>query len=410
MKDSFVSMVASRYLITRKREAFISFMSVIACAGVAVGVAVLILVMSVMTGFQHELRSKILAANAHIVVRRVGTVIPHWEQITKKIKEHSSVQSATAFTYTQGLIRNNNATTGILVRGVEEGGLSELKKSFVESNVLEQLYQSDQLQPPILIGRELAHQLGVQQGDIVTVLSPEVTPTPFGLVPKYQRFRIAGTYATGLVEYEAGLAYITLPDAQRLFGFGATVTGVEIRLLNPDEAPAVAEQIVSQVKSIVTGLYAQPWTETNKPLWDALKLEKKVYFLVLLLIIIMASFTIITTLVMIVLEKRRDIAIMLSFGVTPSMINSLFRRMGLTIGICGTVLGVLLGCIAAVALDTYGFPLDERVFQMSKLPVELDPFNVMLIALASLIISAVATIYPARKASSLHPAEILRLE
>ena len=419
---SFSKKVALRYLWTKRSEAFISIITVISILGVAIGVMVLNVTMAIMTGFEHDLRDKILGANAHIVVRSVNGPISRWTDLSSQVKNLAGVESVSAFTYHQALIRSDNRSSGLLIRGIEPGSAAErqLEGQLTKSSSLELLrnpptvavlnadgVSEDVRLPGLIVGQELARLLGLYAGDAVSLLSPQVNSTPFGLMPRFKRFVVAGFYK-GLVEYESSVAYAPLNDAQSFFQIGDAVSGLEVRLTDIYEAPSISQKIVELGASSDPGIYAQAWTETNKPLWDAMRLEKHVYFIVLLLIIVMASFSIISTLVMIVLEKRKDIAVYKTLGATSRGIGNIFRIQGAVIGALGTVLGLLLGYGLCLALREYGFPIDERIFQMSKLPVRIEFWNFALVGICAFAICCLATIYPAHRASSLDPSEVLR--
>ena len=424
LHSKFSKKVALRYLLSRRSEAFISIISVISVVGVALGVMVLNIVMAIMTGFELELREKIIGANSHIVVRHLGGSFENWEEVQNHINEHPEVFSATPFTYNQALVRADNASTGLLIRGILPDGVaaenllttvseSERANALIDQSVPVQRVSGEQdnaILPPLVVGKELARTLGLRKGDKLSILSSNVGSSPFGMVPKFRRFVVSGIYNSGLVEYEAGLAYTNLKAAQTFFRLGSSVAGIEVRIKNPDDAGDVAQEIVKSLQSKRGGFYAQPWTESNKALWDALRLEKKVYFIVLLLLIILASFSIVSTLIMVVLEKRKDIAILRTMGASAKEVGGIFSFQGSTIGAIGTLLGLALGFLGCKALQIYGFPLDERIFQMSTVPVRIVPLNFILVGISAFLICCVSTIYPARRASRLDPVQILRFE
>jgi lipoprotein-releasing system permease protein len=221
---------------------------------------------------------------------------------------------------------------------------------------------------------------------------------------------VVGIYSSGLVEYESGVAYVSLEEAQKFFGMKDAVSGLEVRVKDINAAPIIARQILDHLGGAGSGFTVSDWTATNKPLWDALQLEKRVYFIVLLLIIVMASFSIITTLIMIVLEKRKDIAIMKTLGASTKSVGRIFRIQGAVIGGLGTAIGLLLGFLGCVVLKRYGFPLDERIFQMSTLPIKIDWQNFAAVGVAAFLICFFATMYPARRAARLEPSDVLRYD
>ena len=418
--------MALRYLWSQRSEAFISIITVFSVLGVAIGVVVLCVVMAVMTGFEHELREKIVGTDSHIVVQRYGGHIAGWREIEKRISGVAGVTSASPYSYHQGLLRVGERAAGILVRGVAPGtqGAQQLQRYLEPGSTLDQLFypaplavfshesgaESEAALPGIVIGRELRESLGLLPLMPVSLLSPSVTSTPFGLMPKFRRFVVSGSYKSGLVEYESALAYVSLEEAQKFFGMGDSVSGFEVRVRDVDAAPQIAERIVEALGGIGTGFFARPWTERNKELWNAIRLEKQVYFIVLLLIILMASLSIVTTLVMIVIEKRKDVAVMKTMGATSSSIALIFCIQGAVIGFLGTASGLVLGYLGCVALQVWGFPIDEKVFQMSTLPVRIEWLNFTLVGVAAFAISCLATIYPALRASALEPSDALRYE
>ena len=423
---SFSRKIALRYLWSRRAEAFISIITVISVIGVAIGVMVLNIVMAVMTGFETELREKIVGTDSHIVVSsRHSSWIENWKDAASTIQEVKGVHSVSPFTYHQVLIRSESRASGVLLRGIEKGSATadQVKSYLGPKQTLETLFspptvtvlmssgeESEASIPGILIGRSLAQTLGVYTGTPVSVLSPQVNSTPFGLVPTFRRFVVVGTYSSGLVEYENGVAYISLEEAQRFFDMKGGVTGLEIRIDDVNAAPAVAKLIFDKLGGTDSNFIVRDWTATNRPLWDAIQLEKRVYFIVLLLIIVMASFSIITTLIMIVIEKRKDIAIMKTLGASTASVSRIFRIQGAVIGGVGTALGLILGYVGCVALREIGFPIDEKIFQMSQLPIEIEPINFVVVGVAAFLICFFATVYPARRAASLEPSEVLRYD
>ena len=381
--------------------------------------------MAVMTGFEHELREKIVGTNSHITVRRFTGKIPNWRAVQQQIQKVEGVVSVSAYTHNQALIRNQAQSVGLLIRGIEEGSAnaSQLASYLEQPAYISQLFHPTAVEierepgvldrvdlPGLMIGRELARQLTLFEGEIVSLLSPQTSSTPFGLVPQYKRFKVAGVYSSGLVEYESGLAYVALEQAQKFFRLGDTVTGFEVRVQQIEKARELAQKIKESLDRFSPGFIAQAWTESNQALWEAIQLEKRAYFIVLLLIVVMASFSIVATLVMIVLEKRKDIAILMTMGASQKSIAVIFIIQGAVVGFLGTILGLLLSMIGCWALKTYGFPLNEQVFQMKQLPVRIELLNFVLVSSTAFLICLLSTIYPAWRASRLDPAEVLRYE
>jgi len=423
---SFSKKIADRCLGSKRSEAFITIITIISIVGIAVGVMVLNIVMAVMTGFQHDFREKIVGADSHVVVQKVGDKLEDWKQIAERIKGVPGVDSVSAYTYHQGLLRLGEKSAGLLLRGIEEGSSAakQLRSYLRSDGQLNELFHPSPVEitsydetegrltnlPGIIIGRELANNYAILPGTPVSLLSPSVTSSPFGLVPQFRRFVVVGAFRSGLVDYETSMAYVNLKEAQRFFSMGDSVTGLEVRITDVDNAPVLARQVIDALGGDFPGVYARDWTERNKELWEAIRLEKRVYFLVLLLIVVMASISIVSTLIMIVLEKRKDIAIMITMGASSESIAGIFFLQGATIGAVGTVAGLILGYLGCLGLKIYGFPLPEKVFQMSSLPIQMEPLNFLSVGIASFAISCIATLYPAWRASKLQPIEILRYE
>jgi lipoprotein-releasing system permease protein len=335
------------------------------------------------------------------------------------------VKSVSPFTYNQVLIRSESRSSGLLVRGIlpDTASAEQVSTYLKDGQSLGTLFDPPPITvfnasgdeeeaqiPGILIGRSLARSLGVFVGTPVSILSPQVSSTPFGLVPSFRRFVVVGLYSSGLAEYESGVAYVDLKEAQKFFGMGEGVSGLEVRVNDINRSSQIAEQILVRLGGADAGFAVRDWTETNRPLWEAIQLEKRVYFIVLLLIIVMASFSIVTTLIMIVLEKRKDIAIMKTMGASTAMVSWIFRIQGGVIGALGTILGLVLGFLGCVGLKKFGFPIDERIFQMSTLPIYIDPLNFLMVGCAAFLICFFATMYPARRAAQLEPSDVLRYD
>jgi lipoprotein-releasing system permease protein len=429
----FVRRVASRYLRTKRSEAFISILTVISTLALAIGVAVLVVVMSIMNGFEFELKNKLLGANAHVTVRPVGGTLFGWEGAQDVVKGVEGVRSVSPFTYHQGLLQMERRSTGVLVRGLQAGDAAakELRSKLLGNEKDEEGFElfvapipspetdseddtsavpSTTLLPGVVIGKELADSLLLKRGDIVTLLSPQVQSSPFGLMPRFRRFRIAGIYSSGLVEYESALVYVDLRAAQNFFRMRDGIQGFEVRVDDIDRAPVVSEKINAALGEVSSGIYAQPWTETHKNLWEALRLERSAYFTVLLLLVVMASFSIVSTLVMLVLEKRKDIAVLRTLGATRAEVGAIFRISGMMIGLVGTCSGLVLGWLLNLALQTYGFPLPEKIFPVATLPIRMDYTAFAITGVCALVICYLATLYPVRRAANLKPSELLRYE
>ncbi len=422
--SSFSSKIAFRYLFSKRSEAFISILTFISTIGLAIGVAVLVVVMSIMNGFEYELKSKLLGTNAHVTVRTIGGNLFRWKDLISGIEGVEGVKSVSPYTYNQGLLQFEKRSSGVLVRGIQEDSAAgeQLIKKVTSASPVNSIFEvaktnsdssenlSKPLLPGVVIGAELARNLILKVGDTVTLLSPQVQSSPFGLMPRFRRFIVTGIYESGLVEYENALVYVDITVAQKFFRKGESISGLEIRVNDLDKAPLVSESITSNALREHGQAYAQPWTETHKSLWEALRLERSAYFAVLVLLVVMASFSIVSTLVMLVLEKRKDIAVLRTLGATRREVSRIFTFSGMLIGFIGTALGLLLGLAINMALMKYGFPLPEKIFPVATLPIKMDPVAFGTTGLLALLICYLATLYPAYRAGSLRPSELLRFE
>ncbi|MBT8407773.1 MAG: lipoprotein-releasing ABC transporter permease subunit [Deltaproteobacteria bacterium] len=413
---SYELFIGLRYLKAKRKQTFVSLITLISIAGVTVGVTALIVVLAVMNGFKEDLREKILGVTSHVVVSRFDGNIPKYQELRAKVEVVSGVAAATPFIYTQAMINSRQAISGAVLRGLEPetaGKVINLPKN-MRSGSLEELAAEKKSggtrsSPGIILGNELARNLGVSRGEPVTVISPLGRLTPLGRVPRSQTFRVAGIFDSGMYEYDSTIAYVSIWAAQRFLGIGDRVTGIEVRVDDIYEADQVARDIGKALGGYP--YWSRDWMRMNKNLFSALKLEKIVMFIILTLIILVAAFNIIGTLIMVVIEKTRDIAILKSMGATRRSIMKIFMIEGAIIGLVGTLLGLLGGYTLCKLLATYQFiELPRDVYYISTLPVRMDPLDVTLIALAAIIISLVATVYPAWQASRLDPAEAIRYE
>lgn len=425
MASRFEPFVALRYLRSKRKEVFISIITVISVLGVAVSVMVLDIVLAVMTGFEAELQSKLIDANAHLIFREIGGDMEDWEELVSVIEKDPDVVTVVPFTFSQAMISTKGGARGVIIRGVPNRGdaRGKLARLLPSERETQRLFTpattpverpdgtiDEVVLPPLIVGAAFRDQFGVKEGSTVTVLTPQVTSSPQGLIPRLKRFLVVGTYASGLIEYEKGLAYTSLADAQRFFGLGSKVTGIEVDVTDLMRARKIGERIMRSLGPRAAGIVMTDWTEPNKPLWDAIRLEKRVYFIVLLLLVLVASFSIVSTLVMVVMEKSRDIAILKSMGAADSTVRNIFMLQGSIIGAAGIVLGTILGIAGCFALRRYGFKLDESVFSLKEVPVHMIPANFVTVAVAAFVITVIAGVYPARRAAKLRPADVLRYE
>ncbi len=424
---SYELMIGLRYLRAKRKEGFISLITMISIFGVMIGVMTLNIVLAVMTGFEEDLRDRILGFNPHIMVVSYAGVIEDGETVVGVVRARDDVVAATPLVYGQAMLSTGHSVSGVIVRGVppDMGDAAvDLRKHLV-SGTIEGLgaphevsidehgkVDTDTGRPitlsGIILGEELAQQLGVRIGDPVSVVSPLGTPSPVGMVPKVKRYAVAGTFDSGMFEYDASLIYMGLTDAQRFFGLGAGITGVEVRVADIHSSNVTARDIE---RVLGTPFRARDWMEVNRNLFLAFRLEKVVYFIVLTLIVLVAAFNIVATLIMVVMEKRKDIAILKSMGAANGSIARIFMLKGLIVGVVGTGLGVVGGYVGCLLLSRYQFiELPKDVFYVSTLPVRIDAENFATVALVSVVICLLATIYPARQAAGLAPVEVIRYE
>jgi len=413
---SYELFIGLRYLKAKRKQTFISLITFISIGGVMVGVTALIVVLAVMNGFKEDLRDKILGVTSHVVISRFDGPMADYRNVMAQVEKIPGVTAATPFIYSQVLISSGQAVSGAVLRGFDPetaGKVISLVRNLRGAN-LEELSRREERPdqqglPPILLGNELAKNLGVARGDPLTVISPLGRLTPLGQVPRSQVFRVAGIFESGMYEYDSSLVYVPLATAQSFLGLGDKVTGIELRV----EDIYQADRVAWNAGKLLGGFpfWSRDWMSMNRNLFSALKLEKIVMFVILTLIILVAAFNIISTLIMVVMEKTRDIAILKSMGATKQSIMAIFMIEGLVIGLVGTLLGLVGGFGLCKLLATYQFvQLPRDVYYISTLPVKIDALDVTLTALAAIVISLVATLYPAWQASRLEPAEAIRYE
>ncbi len=422
---SYELFVGLRYLKAKRKQTFISVITFISILGIIVGVTALIVVLSVMTGFEETLKDKILGINANVVVTGLGRGITDYERVAAEVRKVGGVVGVSPFTYNQAMISSGGGVIGAVVRGVDtktanevtvlpkrikEGTLEGINTPFKEA-----LSGSPNI-PGIVLGKELAMNIGVSVGDTVNVVSPIGTMTPAGPVPRMAAFKVAGIFELGMYEYDSTMAFISLESSQKFFRLGDTVTGIEVKISDIYGAQKTADDISMRLKG---PYWIRTWMEMNRNLFSALRLEKVAMFIILTLIILVAAMNIISTLIMVVMEKGKDIAILKSMGATSAGIMKIFMIEGIIIGITGTFLGTVLGLAAALNLEkivgvierVFRFKvLPPSVYYIDKLPSKVEPGVVITIVLISISISFLATLYPSWQASRLDPVEGLRYE
>jgi lipoprotein-releasing system permease protein len=403
--------VCLRYLKAKRKQGFISLISFISVAGVTVGVMALIVVLAVMTGFTEELREKILGINSHIVVQRPGDLIENYHELEKQLTGIKNVTAVTPYIHSRAMITSGAEGTGAVLRGIDPesvGKVLNIGDNLKEGSLADLVTPPGELgRPPgIILGKEMARQLRVFRGDSVRLLSAAGHLTPMGVIPKMKTFRVVGILETGMYEYDAALIFISIPAAQNFLDLGNAVNGMEVNVTNIHRADRIAESIRLQLGPTYV---VRDWMTMNRNLFSALQLEKTAMFVILTLIVLVAAFNIVSTLIMVVMEKAKDIAILKSMGASSAKIMRIFVYEGLIIGLTGTLLGVAGGLGLCELLSRYQFiELPPDVYPITTLPIRVLPQDVTLIAVAAILITLAATLYPSWQASRVDPAEALR--
>jgi len=404
---SFERFVSLRYLKAKRKQTFISIITLISIAGVMLGVMALIVVLSVMSGFQEDIRTKILGMNAHIVVLKSGANMTEYEELSARAEGVRGVVSVTPFIYSQVMVRNQDFVSGAVLRGIDPGAQDKL--GYLAASVRKgSLTSLDSTENRIVLGKELALNLGVGVGDSVVMISPFGMRTPMGRQAITASYEVFGLMESGMYEYDSTFAFVSLEKAQEFLGLGRSVTGLEVRVQNMYQSDAIASNIA---ETLGFPYWTKDWKRMNRNLFSALKLEKITMFIILTLIVLVAAFNIVSTLIMMVMEKNRDIAILKSMGASSRSILKIFVYEGLIIGCVGTALGLIGGTGLCFLLKRYEFiQLPSDVYYISTLPVKMDPVEILIVSLSAVAISFLATIYPSWQASKLDPAEALRYE
>ncbi len=402
--------IALRYFKAKKRRKGISINTLISIGGVALGVMALIVVLSVMGGFHEDLQKKILGANAHIVVLNYGGRIHNYEALREKVNSVQGVRRSSPFIFGQVMLSFGDRAYGVIVRGVDPGQETDTTDilKYIKDGSSRGLKEVNSGIPGIIVGRELARNLGLLVGDEIKMISPAGDIGPLGMIPRMKKFKVAGIFEIGMYEYDSNLAIINIHEAQDFFKFGDAITGFEVKVNDVYNSAMIADKIDA---ALGAPYYAKDWMQMNRNLFSALKLEKLVMFIILVLIVLVASFNIISNLIMTVMEKSREIAIIRAMGATGRGVMSIFMIHGLVIGIIGTVLGLTGGYIICYLLKTYKFiNLPPDIYYLSYLPVRTSLFDFIVVPSTAIIISFLATIYPSYQAARLNPVEPLRYE
>jgi lipoprotein-releasing system permease protein len=411
-------LIGTRYLRSTHRSGFVSFVASMSVIGLALGVAVLIVVMSVLNGFERELRSRMLAVTSHATIVGIDGEIANWREAQEAAGREPEVMAVVPFVESRGLLANGERVAGVMVRGilpeeeVKAVGLGDRMRDGKLESLEAGKYQ-------IVLGSALATELAVKMGDKVVLMTPEGSATPAGFQPRMKRFTVSGIFDSGMYEFDRGLALTHMKDAATLYRMGDRVTGLRLALKDPFLAPLVVRTVAHAIDYDRAGYFVNDWTRDHANFFRSIELTKSLMFFMLMLLIVVAAINLVATLVMIVKEKQTDIAILRTMGAAPANVLKVFVVQGLLIGLVGTLAGALLGWVLALNVtetihgieSIFGIQfLDASVYLMSDLPSEVRLGDVLRVTLVALGMSALATIYPAWRASRTLPAEALRHE
>jgi len=421
--------ISKRYLKAKRKQVFVSIITFISILGIFLGVAALIIVLAVMNGFEKDLRTKILGIKSHIeVMADVNGSMRNYQEVRKIIAGVEGVVASTPFIYSQAMIRSGNSVSGVVIRGLDtksasqviklgkmrEGEIEYLDK--IPPGILEKIPRENVHFGGIVIGKEMARNFGIFLLDTITIISPVGISTPMGMMPRMSKFIVVGIFESGFYEYDSTLAFLSLKNAQDFLQMGDTVTGIDIVVDDIYKADVIAHNIQSKLGF---PFWANNWMQTNRNLFAALKLERRVMFIILSLIVLVAAFNIISALIMIVMEKNKDIAILKSMGATSFSIMKIFIYQGLVAGLIGTFLGCIAGLAVALNLQKVSLFVEKvfnfqilpgDVYYLSELPSQVNYLDVVIIVVGTMLICFLSTIYPSLRASRLDPAEALRYE
>jgi lipoprotein-releasing system permease protein len=415
MFNRFELMVGLHYLRAKQKNKFVSFISFVSIIGIALGVMVLITVLSVMNGFQKEIRSKIIGVTSHMQIVDVTNKLSDWQNITKLVEHNKHILAMAPYIDGQGLISYDGNVSGVMVRAIEpylENKVEDINKKII-------LGEFNQLMPKkynMVIGSDLARNLGVTIGDKITLITPDGQITPAGMLPRYKRFTISAVFSTHMLEYDSGLVLINLDDAKLLYKYGDNVTGIRLRVDDVMNTPLIKKQLLP---NLTDNLMLLDWIDQHKDYFRAVNLEKKMMFIVLILIVAVAAFNLVSTLVMMVNEKKPDIAILRTMGATKVNIRKIFILVGSLSGLIGTLIGTILGILLGsyigyivhfIEVMTNSKIINADVYMIDYLPSQVIFSDVSTIVVISILLSIIATIYPSKKALDINPVEALRYE
>lgn len=420
-RGPFEWLVGWRYMRARRRNQFLSFIALISMIGIALGVAALITVLSVMNGFQRELQARILGVTAHVELSGPQGKVEDWRPLAARGEREPGVAGAAPYVVAQGMLSAGGGVRGLKVRGIDperEGKVSDIGRH-MRAGTLAELRPGEY---GIVIGIDLAYALRARLGDRLTLITPQGLVTPAGIIPRLRQFTVVGVFEVGMFEYDSGLALVHVADAQRLYRLGDAVSGVRLKLDDLMTARTIADRLAASLSSdpaIGAGATVTDWTKTHASFFRAVQVEKNVMFVILTLIVAVAAFNIVSTLVMAVADKRADIAILRTLGAAPASIRRIFMIQGSLIGIIGALIGLAVGIVLALNVGRI-VPTIERVlgarffdpnvYYITSLPSELRTTDVLTVAVIAFVLSIAATLYPSYRAAQINPAEALRYE
>ena len=409
---SFEFYIGGRYLRAKQKQAFVSLITILSIAGVMVGVMALIVVIAVMTGFDADLKARILGGQSQIMLMRHGGGFKSYREVMDSVEKTKGVVAATPFIVTQGMLRSKSGAVGAVIRGIDPATAGRVMKtleklSLPDFSAQESSGQATLQAPGIVLGKELARNLGVIEGSLIYLMSPHGMLSPIGHLPAMKQFKVTGFFQSGMYEYDQTFAFIHIKDAQKMLRMGDSVSGIDIRVTDIYKAREIADQIISKLGF---PYWARDWMQMNQNLFRALKMERWVMAIILILIVLVAAFNIASSLIMLVMGKTRDIAILKAMGATNKSIRKIFVFNGMVIGAIGTVLGLCLGLLLCTLLKHYDiYELTGDIYYFTTtLPVKIEIPWVLGIVTAAMVICFLATLYPARQAAKLDPVEAIR--